>query len=140
MSKIVVTLFRSLSSPAKSLLLRYRRPIVILLQLGLVVLANYLAFWLRFDGEIPKSQVELFVQTLPWLVAVRGLTFIPFRLYEGLWFYTSLWDLRNIATGILTSTIMFYVLIHWGLGAVEYPRSIFIVDAILLVFFLAGFG
>ena len=138
MSTIVVTRFRRLSSPARSLLLRYRRPIIVLLQMGLVVLANYLAFWLRFDGEIPGGQVDLFVQMLPWLVAVRGLTFIAFRLYEGLWLYTSLWDLRNIAAGVLTSTIIFYALTHWGLGTVEYPRSIFIVDAILLVFFLCG--
>jgi FlaA1/EpsC-like NDP-sugar epimerase len=138
MSTIVVTLIRRLSSPARPLLLGYRRPIIVLLEMGLVALANYLAFWLRFDGEIPTSQAKLLVQMLPWLVAVRGLTFITFRLYEGLWCYTSLWDLRNIAAGVLTSTIIFYALIHWGLGIVAYPRSIFIVDAILLVFFLGG--
>src|SRR5262245_28483708 len=121
-----------------SLLLRYRRPTIVLLEIGLVVLANYLAFWLRFDGAIPPQQLELFVQMLPWLVAVRGLTFIAFRLYEGLWRYTSLWDLRNIGAGVLTSSIIFYALIHWGLKTAEYPRSIFIVDGILLVFFLAG--
>ncbi|MGH8068884.1 MAG: polysaccharide biosynthesis protein [Candidatus Entotheonellia bacterium] len=138
MSTIVVTTLRGLSSLAKSLGLRYRRPLIVLLQMGLVVLANYLAFWLRFDGELPRSQVELFVQMLPWLVVVRGLTFMVFRLYEGLWYYTGLWDLRNIAAGILTSTVIFYALTHWGLGIVEYPRSIFIVDTILLVFFLTG--
>jgi FlaA1/EpsC-like NDP-sugar epimerase len=138
MSTVVVTRFRRLSSPTRSLLLRYRRPIIVLLQMGLIVLANYLAFWLRFDGEIPGDQIDLFVQMLPWLVAVRSLTFIAFRLYEGLWVYTSLWDLRNIAAGILTSTIIFYALTHWGLGTAEYPRSIFIVDAILLVGFLCG--
>jgi FlaA1/EpsC-like NDP-sugar epimerase len=138
MSIIGFTAVRSLSSPAKSLLLRYRRPLIILLQLSLVVLANYLAFWLRFDGEIPTSQVELFVRMLPWLIAIRGLTFIPCRLYEGLWYYTSLWDLRNIGAGILASTIVFYGLIHWGLATPEYPRSIFIVDAILLGLFLTA--
>src|SRR5262245_51642716 len=110
-----------------SLLLRHRRPPIVLVQLGLVVLANYLAFWLRFDGEIPPQQVAWFIQMLPWLVAIRGLTFLAFRLYEGLWCYTSLWDLRNIVAGVLTSTILFYALVHWGLETVEYPRSIFIV-------------
>jgi FlaA1/EpsC-like NDP-sugar epimerase len=104
----------------------------------LVILANYLAFWLRFDGAIPKAQLELFWRMLPWLVAVRGLTFIPFRLYEGLWYYTSLWDLRNIMAGIFTSTLVLYVVTHWGLAVVEYPRSIFIVDGMLLIFFLSG--
>jgi FlaA1/EpsC-like NDP-sugar epimerase len=138
MATIVVTPFGRLSSIAASLLLRYRRPVIVLLEMGLVALANYLAFWLRFDGVIPEEQVELFVQMLPWLIAVRGLIFIVFRLYEGMWYYTSLWDLRNIVAGVFTSTIIFYGLTHWGFATVQYPRSIFIVDGILLVCFLSG--
>ena len=138
MSTIVMTLFNYLRSTATSLLLRHRRPFIVLLEIGLVILANYLAFWLRFDGAIPEAQRELFWRMLPWLVAVRGLTFIPFRLYEGLWYYTSLWDLHNIMAGIFTSTLVLYVVTHWGLAVVEYPRSIFIVDGMLLIFFLSG--
>jgi FlaA1/EpsC-like NDP-sugar epimerase len=138
MSTMLDTQFGHLISVATSLLLRYRRLPIVLLEVGLVVLANYLAFWLRFDGPILEPQMRLFVQMLPWLVAVRGLTFIPFRLYEGLWYYTSLWDLRNIMAGVVTSTIAFYVLIHWVLRIADYPRSIFIMDGILLVFFLVG--
>jgi FlaA1/EpsC-like NDP-sugar epimerase len=131
-------LFGRLRAMAAALLLRYRRPIIVLLELGLVVLGNYLAFWLRFDGVIPEDQLALFAHMLPWLIGVRGSTFIIFRLYEGLWYYTSLWDLRNIVAGVFTSSIIFYGLIHWGFATVTYPRSIFIVDAILLVCFLAG--
>jgi FlaA1/EpsC-like NDP-sugar epimerase len=104
----------------------------------LVALANYLAFWLRFDGVIPDEDLSLFMRMLPWLIAVRGLGFLAFRLYEGLWYYTSLWDLRNIIAGVLTSTVVFYGITHWGFAAVEYPRSIFIVDSILLVCFLSA--
>jgi FlaA1/EpsC-like NDP-sugar epimerase len=138
MLKLVGTPIEHPRSILPSLLLRYRRVMIILVELGLVVLANYLAFWLRFDGEIPPSQMELFVQMLPWLTVTRGLIFMAFRLYEGLWYYTSLWDLRNIIAGVITSTLIFYALTHWGLGVVEYPRSIFIVDGILLVCFLCG--
>src|ERR671914_1194314 len=79
-SKILPTLFGCRASRVALLLLHYRRPLLIILHMALVILANYLAFWLRFDGIIPQPQLELFTRMLPWLVAVRGLTFFPFRL------------------------------------------------------------
>ena len=117
---------------------KYRRPFIILLDLALIVLANYLAFWLRFDGNIPGTEQQLFMQMLPWLVLVRGSMLFVFRLNEGLWRYTSVWDLQRIVSGVLASTIVFYGVVHWGFGLISYPRSVFIIDSILLIGFLTG--
>jgi FlaA1/EpsC-like NDP-sugar epimerase len=131
-------LLMRINASVRSFFLQYRRPFIVLLELGLVILANYLAFWLRFDGEIPPSLIDLFWRGLPWLLVIRALTFTAFRLYEGLWCYTSLWDLRNIVAGVLTSSLFFFLLIHWVLGHPDYPRSIFISDSMILIFFLTG--
>ena len=118
--------------------LSLRRIIVIGIHIIAIAVANYLAFWLRFDGEIPRREFSLYLQTLPWLVAIRCLTFIPFQLYEGLWRYTSLHDLRRIVFGVGLSSVLFYSQVHWVMGALEYPRSVFIMDAMLLIFLMGG--
>ena len=111
---------------------------VIVAHAGLVITSHALALWLRFDGNIPGPDAAMAKRLLPWLVVVRGLTFVPLRLYQGLWRYTSIWDLRNIIVGVIASTGMCWLLVHWGLGFVGYPRSVFIVDTLLLICFLGG--
>ena len=122
----------------KSMLLKFRRFLNIGFHIVLIALANYLAFWIRFDGVIPAQEIALFIQMIPWLVLIRGVIFIPLRLYQGLWRYTGIWDLRNVIYGVLSSTAVFYVVVHWGMDLVKYPLSVFIIDSLLLIFFMGG--
>ena len=120
------------------LFLKYRRVLIVGFHIGLIGLANYLAFWIRFDGTIPDQEFAIFVQMLPWLILIRGLSFLPLRLYQGLWRYTGIWDLRNVIVGVGLSTAVFFVAVRWGSGVNEYPLSVFIVDSLLLIFFMGG--
>jgi FlaA1/EpsC-like NDP-sugar epimerase/lipopolysaccharide/colanic/teichoic acid biosynthesis glycosyltransferase len=122
----------------KARLLKWRRPLIVLLDIGLIILANYSAFWLRFDGAIPDVEQARILQTMPWLIAIRIAAFIVFRLNEGLWRYVSIWDLQNIVSGVITGTIIFYGAVRWGMAMPEYPRSVFIIDSILLIGLVTG--
>lgn len=121
-----------------SFVVRWRKPIIVMVDVGLIILANYLAFVLRYDGSIPNKELASFEQTVLGLVAIRGVAFLLFGLNEGLWRYTSLWDLQNILKGVLLSTVVFYGWVHWVIEVYDYPRSIFAIDALLLIGFLAG--
>lgn len=124
--------------PIKRLVLRFRRTLSVAAQLVVVCLANVAAFGLRFDFSIPPWAFDSMWSMLPWLVAIRALVFIPFRVYEGLWRYTSFYDLRRIAIATVVSSALFLLAVSspWGVSA--YPRSIFIVDALLLILGLGG--
>jgi FlaA1/EpsC-like NDP-sugar epimerase len=116
---------------------RNRRPIVVLMHLVLIVASSYLSLLLRFDGKVPQENYAAWLTVLPALVAFRAIMFVPFRLYQGIWRYTSIWDLRNIVAGVgLTSATMFAVMTLFPVPA--FPRSVLIIDAVLLVSMMSG--
>jgi len=129
---------RSAADRAVRIVHDYRRLVVVAVHVILIAVANYAAFWLRFDGDIPPIEARILVTVLPWLIAIRGITFVPFRLYEGLWRYTSLWDIKGIVLAVTSSSIPFYILVHDVWDVVRYPRSVFIIDTILLVCLMGG--
>ena len=106
--------------------------------LGLIVCSSYCAFWLRFDGAIPEEMQRLWLQYLPALLLIRLLTFFPLRLQQGLWRYTGFGDLRNIIIGVGASSLGFFSVVYWLLGITQYPRSVFLVDALLLTFLMGA--
>ncbi|HZR24010.1 MAG TPA: nucleoside-diphosphate sugar epimerase/dehydratase [Vicinamibacterales bacterium] len=119
-------------------LLKYRRVLVVALHLVIIVVASYTAFLLRFDGTIPPNYLQVFWQALPWLVAIRLITFAPFKLFEGLWRYAGIWDLRNIIVGVAASSGLFYQFALWRLPEPAYPRSILVIDSVLLIVGMGG--
>ena len=116
----------------------YERPLTIALHLLLAAAANYGAFWLRFDGTIPEWELALHLQALPILLVIRAAFLLYFGCYESLWRYTSVWDLRNLASAIMCSTAAFFVVMRWGLGLYAYPRSVYIMDGILVLLLVGG--
>src|SRR5436190_6002892 len=86
---------------------RIRRSCVALIHLLLVAVANWLAFQLRFDGDVPRWAYAAQIHMLPWLLIIRGLTFVPFKVYQGLWRYVGVWDIRNILASVTVSSVAF---------------------------------
>ena len=124
--------------PVPAIVIRFRRALIVAFQLLVMVAANLIAFQLRFDNGVPPWAAIVCWQMLPWLPAIRAATFMPFRLYEGFWRYTSIHDLRALVSAISVSSILFYAFVKSPLGPGAYPRSVFFVDAILLLIFLGG--
>ncbi|CUS32560.1 Polysaccharide biosynthesis protein CapD [Candidatus Nitrospira nitrosa] len=119
-------------------LLRIRLSCVVIIDLALIGLANYLAFWLRFDGIVPDWAMGLFEQTLPLLMVVRLASFLTFRLYQGVWKHTGIWDLGNIIAASICGMAVFHLIVRWGIGLMVYPQSIYLLDTVLVIVLVGG--
>lgn len=103
-----------------------------------VALSLYLAYLLRFDGNIPASQFKSFVSILPWVIPIKLAAFFFFGLYKGMWRYTGIYDLENLIKAcVIGSGIIVFILVLW-VRFEGYPRSIFVIDLVLTFLFLSG--
>ncbi len=116
----------------------YRRPIVICSHIFIFVLSNYLAFYIRFEGEIPSSLFNLFLRYLPLLLFFRIGCLLLFKLDRGLWRYVGVADLIAITAAITFSSILFFLTVNILLGITIYPRSVHGIDGLLNVISLGG--
>lgn len=116
----------------------YRRAIVIALQVGIFIISNYLAFFIRFEGNIPPFGFNLFVRYLPMLVLLRIVFLFSFSLDKGLWRYSSIRDLLNIVAAVTAGSLLFLISVRYIFGDFSYPRSIYIIDWFINIFLLGG--
>jgi FlaA1/EpsC-like NDP-sugar epimerase len=124
--------------PSRLASLRWRRALAGAVQVALVALANYLGFWLRFDGAVPSREWQLFLQTLPCVVVVHAALFVAFGLHRGFWRYMGLWELARLLGAVTTGAGLLYLILCGIFTLESYPRSIFIISSLLLVFFVSG--
>jgi FlaA1/EpsC-like NDP-sugar epimerase len=117
---------------------RYRRLIIVLLDLVLCVVSFWLAFYIRFEGNIPHIHLPVFLKNLPLIVGIRFVCFWFFGLYRGIWRYASINDLVNLFKAIISSTILFILFVVFSHGLIGFPRSVFIIDALLTIILVGG--
>src|SRR3954447_24644445 len=77
----------------------------IALDAGLVALAYFLAYRLRFDGGMPDDYRELFERTLPFVVCEAVVVFAAFGLYRHWMRYSSQREYAQIARAVLVAVL-----------------------------------
>lgn len=119
--------------------LPYRYPFIIIFHLGLMAVSYLGAYYLRFEGLIPQEHYHTMWLTLPIFIVVQGLFFLYHDLYQGLWRYVGFTDLQNILRATIISILVLIpseFLFSRYTGVI--PRSIYVLDAFLLVGLTAG--
>ena len=96
-----------------------------------ITISLFGAYLLRFDFLIPSSIFPNAYYFLGVLFFSKITANIFFKVYSGLWRYTSLRDLINIIKASSAGTVLSAALSLMVLGFFAVPRSIFVIDYIL---------
>ncbi len=112
--------------------------LVVLHDVIAAVLAWVFAYWLRFNFEVPDAQISGMLATLPLVVSIQAVAFHLFGLYQGIWRFASLPDLKRIifAVGLSAMAIPAVLLMFPSLGTA--PRSVLVLQPLILVLIMGG--
>src|SRR4051794_29792268 len=115
---------------------------------GLVALAYYLAYLLRFDGDVPPLYSDLFARTIGFVVVGSVFVFALFGLYRHWMRYASQRDYLQIAQACVVATfaLLAYVAIvqprltfgDEGFKSIPIPAGVTGLYGLLMLVFIGG--
>ena len=108
------------------------RRILILSDVILILCAFISAFFIRNDFLTPNFLYSRdFFHILAIAITVKLTCYYLFDMYRGMWRYTSLIDMVNIAKANILGTLVIIALIGYFRGFQDIPRAVFVIDFIL---------
>lgn len=108
------------------------RLLVFALDILFIVAAYLCAFLLRFDFDFSKLGTSFFLYSFYLVLLVKPLVFFFSSMYRSIWQYASLQDAVKILKTVFLSSLMVFLCFWLSRGLVQFSRSIFIMDFILL--------
>lgn len=124
---------------------RMRRWRGILFRVGIDALliagAMALAFWLRFEGDVPARMLPVLWRTIVLAIGIKISVLFAFRAYQLSWRHVGLGDLIAAGAACIAGTAVLTALVHllytvplWS----GVPRSILGIDFVLCLLAIAG--
>lgn len=101
------------------------------------IIAALVSIYLRFDGNlIPQNYLSMLVGQLPFFVMITIVSFFLFKLYSRVWRYAGSSELLAIVGANFAGAICWFI--FSVLVEAVLPRSIYILTALVLTFFIGG--
>ena len=95
--------------------IRWLRLLQIALDITLVSLSLFLAFYLRFDGSIEPKYIHEYTLFLPFVITIQILANFVFGVYRRLWRYTGLTEVMELGISVLGCLTLLYIIRVSGL-------------------------
>jgi FlaA1/EpsC-like NDP-sugar epimerase len=104
----------------------------------LIALAYGTAFALRFDFDFDSFRAWQLLITLPVIIPIRLAIFWQFGMFRMYWRHAGFRDLFGLQNAVTLSSLLFVVALYFVGVLAEMPRSVFIIDWVLTIFFCGG--
>lgn len=101
-----------------------------------VAAAWLIAFWLRFNLELPEPYYEQALASMTWIVPLYAALFLASGLYRGIWRFASLPDLRRIAISVTIGALAVPAVLF--MLQLTVPRSVLVMSPALLIMIMGG--
>ncbi|MBI2770098.1 MAG: polysaccharide biosynthesis protein [Burkholderiales bacterium] len=121
----------------KAFLSRYFNPLQLFIDVALVLAAWLLAFWLRFNLDIPAEFEQLAWASAPWAVAAYALGLLAARVYRQVWRYVGLPELRQLVLGVLFGGVLTAIAVLMQ-RIPNFPRSVLALQPLIALLMLGA--
>jgi len=99
----------------------------------------YLAYFLRYEGEIPQTALDTIFYLFPFIFVSRLLAYFHYRFYSRFWEYSSLEDLILIIKAVWMGSIILLIAVFLQSNPpIALPRTVPMIDFVLLIIMLGG--
>ena len=117
---------------------RFRRPLIVVMHVAIVFLTYYLAYGLRHNYDIPPDVWTYYTQTVTLLVVLRVAVFGWMRLFHGYWQHYGFHDMLATAKAVSISSVAFVIVIAgYSLDAVP-DLSVVMLEWLLAIVLVGG--
>src|SRR3954452_9771492 len=119
---------------------RSHRLLQLVIDAGVVAVAWFLAFRLRFDQAMPPYYDTLLRKTILIVVAIKIVIFLFFGFHPRWWRYVSVHDMWSAARGVVVASLVAYLTVYLlaPVHNVRLPRSIAVMDLLLTLALIPG--
>ena len=102
------------------------------------LIAWNLSFLFRFNFEVPSNFYIHLYETAFLVTLLQGVVFVLFGLYQGVWRFASIPDLKRIIKAVTVAAIAVAALLLMIHPSVVVPRTVLILDPVLLILLMGG--
>ncbi len=114
-----------------------RRAIIIVAVMVLLCISYYLAFLIRFEGNIPSYYDWKLKRTLPLMVMIEFIFLGFLGQLEGYWRYVSISDIIAVAKSLVLAAVTMLIVEYFFLAG-SYPTGVVFINGFIAFLLLSG--